>query len=125
MIEYENLNKVNYTFLKTFNNDLKIFFKDGRYILSKNVLKFEKNFSSFLNSKFCTGVGNGLDALFISLETLRLPKNSEVIVPANTYYATILAILKAGLKPVLVEPNLDTYNINCDEIKKKLPKKQR
>ena len=125
MIEYENLKKTNNLFLKKFNNPYKKFCKDGRYILSQNVFNFEKNFSSYLNSSFCTGVGNGLDALILSLESLNLAVDSEVILPANTYYATILAVLRAGLKPVLVEPNFYTCNIDYREILKKITKKTR
>ena len=125
MIEYENLKKTNNFFLKKFNNPYKKFCKDGRYILSKNVFNFEKKFSSYLNGSFCTGVGNGLDALILSLESLKLVVGSEVILPANTYYATILAVLRAGLKPVLVEPNFYTCNIDYREILKKITKKTR
>ena len=120
MIEYENLKKTNNIFLKKFNNPYKKFCKDGRYILSKNVLNFEKKFSSYLNASFCTGVGNGLDALILSLESLKLPIGSEVILPANTYYATILAVLRSSLKPVLAEPNFYTCNIDYKEILKKI-----
>jgi dTDP-4-amino-4,6-dideoxygalactose transaminase len=125
MIEYENLKKTNKSFLNTFKTEYEKFCLRGQYILSKNVVSFEKNFSSFLNASFCTGVGNGLDALILSLESLRLPKNSEVIVPANTYYATILAVLRCGLKPVLVDPDYYTCNINHKEIVKKISKKTR
>ena len=125
MIEYENLKKTNNFFLKKFDNPYKEFCKDGRYILSKNVLNFEKKFSSYLDGFFCTGVGNGLDALILSLESLKLAVGSEVILPANTYYATILAVLRAGLKPVLAEPNFYTCNIDYREILKKITKKTR
>jgi dTDP-4-amino-4,6-dideoxygalactose transaminase len=125
MIEYENLKKTNKFFLNKFKKKYNKFCLEGRYILSKEVLSFEKNFSSFLNASFCSGVGNGLDALILSLESLKLPRDSEVIVPANTYYATILAVLRCGLKPVLVEPDYYTYNIDYKEIVKKITKKTR
>jgi dTDP-4-amino-4,6-dideoxygalactose transaminase len=123
MIEYENLKKTNNFFFKKFEIEYKKFSLNGKYILSKEVLNFEKKFSSFLKAPFCSGVANGLDALILSLESLKLPKNSEVIVPANTYYATILAVLRSGLKPVLVEPDYYTCNINYKEIVKKITKK--
>jgi dTDP-4-amino-4,6-dideoxygalactose transaminase len=123
MIEYENLKKTNNFFFKKFEIEYKKFSLNGKYILSKEVLNFEKKFSSFLKAPFCSGVANGLDALILSLESLKLPKNSEVIVPANTYYATILAVLRSGLKPVLVEPDYFTCNINYKEIVKKITKK--
>jgi dTDP-4-amino-4,6-dideoxygalactose transaminase len=125
MIEYENLKKTNNFFFKKFEIEYKKFSLNGKYILSKEVLNFEKKFSSFLKAPFCSGVANGLDALILSLESLKLPKNSEVIVPANTYYATILAVLRSGLKPVLVEPDYYTCNINYKEIVKKITKKTR
>ena len=125
MIEYENLKKTNKFFLNKFKEEYKEFSSRGRYILSQKVLNFENNFSTFLNASFCSGVGNGLDALILSLESLKLPKNSEVIVPANTYYATILAVLRCGLKPVLVEPDYYTCNIDYKEIVRKITKKTR
>ena len=125
MIEYENLKKTNKFFLKEFNKKYKQFCLDGSYILSKQGLNFEKNFAFFLKSPYCSGVGNGLDALILSLESLKLAKDSEIIVPANTYYATILAVLRCGLKPVLVEPNYHSYNIDHNEIVKKITKKTR
>lgn len=123
MIEYENLKKTNSFFINKFRNSYKKFCKNGRYILSENVLSFENKFANFLHAPFCSGVGNGLDALILSLESLNLEKGSEVIVPANTYFATILAILRCGLKPVLVEPNINTYNIDYREILKNLSRK--
>lgn len=125
MIEYENLKKTNNFFLSKFKVEYKKFCSDGRYVLSEKVLNFEKNFSSFLNASFCSGVGNGLDALILSLESLKLTKGSEVIVPANTYYATILAVLRCGLKPVLVEPDYYTCNIDYKEIVRKITNKTR
>jgi len=125
MIEYENLKKTNKFFLNKFKDECKNFTLRGQYILSQKLLNFEKNFSSFLNASFCSGVGNGLDALILSLDSLKLPKDSEVIVPANTYYATILAVLRCGLKPVLVEPDYYTCNIDYKEIVKKITKKTR
>ena len=123
MIEYENLKKSNNFFIKKFETTFKKFCNDGKYILSKNVLNFEKKFSNFLSAKYCTGVGNGLDALVMSLKALNLEKGSEVILPANTYYATLLAVLRCNLRPVLVEPDLLTYNIDYKAIEKKLTKK--
>ena len=76
---------------------------------------------------FCIGVGNGLDALVIILKALaekyKFDKNTEIIVPSNTYIATILAILQNGFKPVLVEPELNTYNISPSEIEKSITPK--
>lgn len=123
MIEYENLKKTNSFFLQKFKSEYKKFCYNGNYILAKNVLNFEKKFSHYLGSPYCSGVGNGLDALIMSLVSLNLPKGSEVIIPANTYYATILAVIRSGLTPVLVEPNFFTCNIDYRNILKNITKK--
>lgn len=90
---------------------------------------FEKAFAEYCESKYCIGVGNGFDALVLIfkgyIELGKLKKGDEVIVPANTYIASILAILQADLVPVLVEPRLETYNINPDLIQEKLLQKQK
>jgi dTDP-4-amino-4,6-dideoxygalactose transaminase len=96
-------------------------FKDtmekGRFILGEKVSTFENEFARWLGIKHCIGVASGLDALILSIEALGLPEKSEILVPSNTYIATILAILKAGCKPVLVEPDIKTYNIDPSLIK--------
>lgn len=87
----------------------------GWYICGKELENFEQNFSEYCGVKHCIGVANGLDALTLTLkawiEVGRLKVGDEVIVPANTYIASILAISEAGLKPVLVEPDLASYNL--------------
>jgi dTDP-4-amino-4,6-dideoxygalactose transaminase len=123
MIEYENLEAVNRPYLKEYEEALKNFLAKGWYILGEQVELFEKEFATFCGSKFCIGVANGLDALILSLMALDLPKGAEVLVPSNTYIATILSIVKVGLKPVLVEPLLQTYNLNADLIGKHISKK--
>ena len=95
----------------------------GWYILGNEVEEFENNWANYCGSKYAIGVGNGLDALYLSLIALDLKHHEEVIVPANTYIATLLAIEKAGGKPILVEPNYETYNINPKEIETKISSK--
>lgn len=123
MIEYENLRKVNNKYFKKFKKKLTNFFKSNDFILGKNVKKFEKNFANFCNTKYCVGVNSGLDALILSLEALDIEKDSEIIVASNTYIATITAIIRLGLKPILVEPNLNDYNIDPKEILNNITKK--
>lgn len=94
------------------------FLDSGHYILGQNVKSFENNFASFCDAKYCIGLANGLDALILILESFNFKPQSEVIVPANTYFASILAIIRAGLKPILVEPNEHDMLINTDEIHK-------
>jgi dTDP-4-amino-4,6-dideoxygalactose transaminase len=125
LIEYENLNKVNKFLEKKILKRVSAFLKNGNYILGENVSNFEKIFSKFIKNRFSAGVGNGLDALIISLNSLNLKPNDEIIVSCHTYIATILAIIRVGLKPVLVEPDIFTYNISPEEIKKNISKKTR
>ncbi len=89
---------------------LKKHFKKSDFILGNSVKLFEDNFSKFTKSKFSIGCANGTDALYIALKSLKLPKNSEVIVPAMTWISTVLSILNNNLKPVLVDVNRYKYS---------------
>jgi dTDP-4-amino-4,6-dideoxygalactose transaminase len=88
------------------------FYDNAWYILGKKVEKFEEEYGKFNNVSHCVGVSNGLDALHIALCTLKIGQGDEVIVPANTYIATVLAVSYVGAKPVFVEPDINTYNID-------------
>lgn len=127
MIKFYDLHKINQRYETAFNEKMEQFLQRGWYILGEEVNVFEENFASFCQSKYCIGVGNGLDALVLIfkayIELGKLQKGDEVIVPANTYIASILAILQADLVPVLVEPNLETYNLNPDLIAEKITSK--
>jgi dTDP-4-amino-4,6-dideoxygalactose transaminase len=112
MIEYENLGAVNAPFLPEISRAMQRVAQSGWYILGREVAAFEAEFARFTGSNHCVGVANGLDALTLSLRALELPADSEVLVASNTYIATILAVLQAGLKPVLVEPDVGTYNMD-------------
>jgi dTDP-4-amino-4,6-dideoxygalactose transaminase len=87
----------------------------GNYILGPEVKRFEENFANFIGTKFCIGLNSGLDALIFALKALGIGSGDEVIVPANTYIATVIAISEVGARPVLVEPD-EFYNINPDLI---------
>jgi perosamine synthetase len=91
---------------------------DGNY-----VKKFEKKFSKFVDRKFSTTVSNGSVALEIALRALKLKKGSEVILPTFTIISCCNAIINAGLKPILVDCDLKTFNMNIEEVKKKISKK--
>jgi dTDP-4-amino-4,6-dideoxygalactose transaminase len=112
MIEYENLNNLN----KSLFDEYKIAFNEvlesGWYVLGTKVKEFEKQFSEYCSTNYCVGVANGLDALNLSLRAFNFEKGSEVLVPSNTYIATILSIVDNGLQPILIEPNINTYNID-------------
>lgn len=123
MIEYENLAKLNAPFFEEFDKVFNDVMRGGWYILGEQVKAFEGEFASYLGAKHCIGVANGLDALSLGLKVFDFPQGSEVIVPSNTYIATILAIVNAGLTPVLVEPDIDTYNIDPNLIEKSITSK--
>jgi dTDP-4-amino-4,6-dideoxygalactose transaminase len=87
-------------------------FESRWYVLGKRVEDFEQSYSKFNVVNHCVGVSNGLDALYISLLALEIGEGDEVIVPSNTYIASLLAVSYTGAIPVLVEPRLETYNLN-------------
>ena len=123
MIDYENLGQLNKPFFEEYKTSFEKTLNSGWYILGKNVKQFEEEFASYHQSKYCVGVTSGLDALILSLRAFNFEKDSEVIVPSNTYIATILSILHCGLKPVLVEPDINTYNIDPQKIEEKITPK--
>jgi dTDP-4-amino-4,6-dideoxygalactose transaminase len=97
---------------------------DGRYILGPKVEAFERAFASYCGTKHAIGVGNGLDALTLIFRAYKelgvIEEGDEVIVPSNTYIASILSITENKLKPVLVEPDMLTYNIDPSLIEAKI-----
>ena len=88
----------------------------GWYILGEKLKQFETEFAQYCGVKHCIGVANGLDALTILLKASEFPENSEIIVPANSYIATILSVSNANLIPVPVEPNLNDYLIDYQAV---------
>lgn len=90
--------------------------ESGRYILGEEVDAFEREFAAYCEAQHCVGVANGLDALHLALLALGVGAGDEVIVPANTYIATWLAVSQCGAKPVPVEPDEATYNIDPSNI---------
>jgi dTDP-4-amino-4,6-dideoxygalactose transaminase len=127
MIKFLDLQKINATYQKQFQDKMKLVLEKGWFILGDEVKTFEANFANYCGTKYCIGVGNGLDALVLIFKSYiqlgKLQKGDEVIVPANTYIASILAILQADLIPVLVEPKLESYNINPNLISNKITTK--
>jgi dTDP-4-amino-4,6-dideoxygalactose transaminase len=93
------------------------------YIAGKEDKNFEKEFALFCGVNYCVGVGNGLDALMLSLKALGIREGDEVIVPSNTYIATALAVTYVGATPVFVEPDIRTFNINPSLIEEKITEK--
>ncbi|MCI8967754.1 MAG: DegT/DnrJ/EryC1/StrS family aminotransferase [Lachnospiraceae bacterium] len=93
------------------------------YIRGVNCQAFEREFALYCGAQFCVGVGNGLDAIRLSLMALDIGAGSEVIVCANTFIATVLAISQAGAKPVLVDADIETFNIDISKIEEKITEK--
>lgn len=129
MIPFLDLKAINARFESEFQQKLAQFLFSGRYILGNEVKTFEENFAHYCGTKYCIGVGNGLDALRLILEGYKvlgkLKKGDEILVAANTFIATVLAIEQAGLKPVLVEAEAETFNFDLQALEKAVTNKTR
>ncbi len=121
MIPFLDLHKINQRYESDFKSKFNSFLDSGYYVLGTNVAAFEKEYAAYCGTKYCIGVGNGLDALRLVIEGYKILGNlkngDEVLVASNTYIATILAIKQANLNPVLVESESDTFNFNLKELK--------
>jgi dTDP-4-amino-4,6-dideoxygalactose transaminase len=124
-VEYENLHFLNRPFFEDYRASFNDILERGWYILGKNVENFEKQFADYIGAKYVIGVASGLDALEIPLKCWGFEPRSEIIVPSNTYIATINAIINCGHIPVFVEPDIDSYNIDCQRIEEKITSKTR
>lgn len=129
MVPFLNLKAINNAYAAELKEACSRVIDSGWYILGEELSAFESEFASFCGTKYAVGVANGLDALTLVLRAWRelgkLKPNDEVIVPANTYIASILAITENGLKPVLVDPDISTFNLNIDGIKSAITSKTR
>ena len=97
--------------------------KSGCYLLGEELTAFESEYAAYIGSRFCVGVGNGLDALRLILLAKNIGRGDEVLVPANTYIATWLAISQTGAAPVPVDPDMRTYNIDPAKIEQAITEK--
>ncbi len=126
-IKFYEIAKINKNYENNFIKNFKRINKGGRYILGKNVNIFEKKLADYCNAKYCVAVGNCVDAMKITFMAYKImgsmKDGDEVLVPANTYIASILGITSVNLKPVFVEPEYDTFNISVANIKKLISKK--
>lgn len=124
MIKFLDLQKINLTHQNEIEERLLNTFRSGWYLLGNEVKTFEENLAKYIGANHAIGVANGLDALRLILrayiELGIMKKGDEIIVPANTYIASVLAISDNGLVPVFVEPNINTYNIDISKIEEKL-----
>ena len=127
MIKFLDLQKINEKYSAEFNEVFSNVLQSGWFILGKEVEKFENNFAAYCGTQFSLGVANGLDALILIIEGYKqlglMSEGDEIIVPSNTYIASILAITKAGLVPVLVEPDPATFLIDPTKIEEKITSK--
>jgi len=123
MIKFLDLHKINERFRVEIDDRIKQVLDSGWYLLGNQDKTFENNFAKYCGTKHCIGCANGLDALNLIIRAYGFNKGDEIIVPANTYIASILAISQNGCTPVLVEPDINTYNINPDLIEEKITDK--
>lgn len=124
MIKFLDLKRINLDKKEELTKAFIRVLESGWFIQGDEVAQFEKEFSSYCGVKYTIGVSNGLDALVLILKAYKhlgyLKDGDEVIVPANTYIASVLAITSNNLVPVFVEPDLHTYNISANSIRKKI-----
>lgn len=122
MIKFLDLKKQYKSIEKEINNAINNVINDTAFIGGKYVEKFEQEFSAFHQAKYCIGVGNGTDAIEIALEALNLPRNSEIIVPANSFISTSEAVTRSGYKVIFCDCNKDNYTISLPSLKSKISK---
>lgn len=122
-VPFLDLKKINKSYEQGLQEKLKSVIDSGWFIMGNQLVEFEKNYAQFNATKHCIGVGNGLDALILSLKALGVGNGDEVIVPSNTYIASWLAVSYVGATVVPVEPRLDTYNIDVNLIEAKITSK--
>lgn len=129
MIKFLDLQNINLTRQEEIEARLLKVFRSGWYLLGEELKTFESNLSSYIGCKHIIGVANGLDALRLILRGYKelgvMKDGGEIIVPANTYIASILAVTDNNLVPVLVEPDLNTYNLDLSKIEEKITSKTR
>lgn len=124
MIPFLDVKSINSRFETAYQEVFTSFLSSGTYILGEQLKQFEKHYAAYCGTEYCLGVGNGLDAITLIFKGYlalgKLKKGDEVLVPANTYVASILAIMQAGLQPVLVDADSNTFNICISDLKEKL-----
>ena len=111
-IPFLNMRALHDPYREELHNAFEQVLDNSWYILGQQVEVFEASFAKYLDTSYAIGVSNGLDALFLSLKALGIGPGDEVIVPSNTYIASVLAVSHAGATPVFVEPDIRTYNLD-------------
>ena len=129
MIKFLDIGKINSQYQNELKKAASRVIDSGWYVLGNEVANFEKNLSTYIGAQHSIGVSNGLDGLRLILKSYIemgvISPGDEIIVPSNTFIASILAITDNGLIPVFVEPDVSTYNIDFDKIEKKITEKTR
>ena len=123
MIPFLDLNEVNAPYLKAIEEATLRVVRSGWYILGNELKSFENAFAKYCNTAHCVGVANGLDAITLILMAYEFPEDSEVIVPANTYIASVLPVVYLGFKPIFVEPDPVTMLLDPVRIAEKISSK--
>ena len=100
-IKANDISRLNFRYQDEFEEKALSVLRSGHYVLGPEVTSFEKEFAAFAGSDFCVGLGSGLDALWLSFRILGIGRGDEVIVPSNTYIASVMGITINGAKPVL------------------------
>lgn len=122
-IPFVNLRKQYRHIKKDIDRAIRAVLTEGQFVLGKNVEKFEKEFARYCGAKYAVGVASGTEALEMALRVLGVGQGDEVITAPNSAVATAMAILATGAKPVFIDIEPDSYNINPDLIEKKISKK--
>lgn len=126
-VEFLNLKKINAQYEDELIESCKRVIQSGWYLVGKELTNFEENFANYCGVKHCIGVANGLDALILTLQAWielgLLNKGDEVLVPSNTYIASIMAISENGLTPVLIEPDTKNFNLHPAYLRERITSK--
>lgn len=122
-VPFSTMQKMHEEIRKEMLDKFEKIYDKGWYIGGEECAKFEEEFAKFIGTKYCIGVGNGLDALRLAMLALDIGEGDEVIVPSNTYIATALAVTYTGARPVLVDPDINTYNLSDKGIEEAITKK--
>ena len=129
MIKFLDLKKINNSYKIDLQKAAERVINSGWYIQGDELASFEQQFAKYCGAKFCVGVASGLDALILVLKAWKIlgkmQEGDEVIVPANTFIATVIAITENGLKPVFVDPDERTFNLCSKEVEQKITSKTR
>ena len=123
MIKFLDLKAVNQQYDTQITEAVQRVIDSGRYILGDECAAFEEEYASFIGIDYAIGVGSGLDALAFIINGYGFSNGDEIIVPANTYIASIMAITQNNCIPIFIEPSINTYNINLKRIEEKITSK--